>query len=106
MGEPSKLFGKVFAAVLIACHLLAVSMAFSAPLHHLIHHDADDSDHHCAATAILDGAIDVPDHAPLASPSPDYAEMVSFATLSQIFTPSPYFTGAGERAPPSRRIVS
>lgn len=106
MNEHLRLFGKLFAPVLIACHLLAISMALWSPLHHLIHHDADDQDHHCAANAVLDGAMDVSDHSPIESPLPHFSGTVCFGISSQVFRPSPYFAGAGERAPPSRAVTS
>jgi hypothetical protein len=60
--HPSRqLIGKSLAAVLLAMHLLVISMAMAPALHHWLHGDSDGPDHQCAVTAMIDGQLDRPD---------------------------------------------
>lgn len=62
--QPS-LPAKLLAACLAVSYLLAVVMAVCPALHHLAHHHADESTHHCAVTAVIDGQVDSSPVAPV-----------------------------------------
>ncbi len=61
MHPARQLIGRFLATGLLAAHLLVIAMAMSPALHHWLHGDADESDHHCAVTAMIDGQLDRPD---------------------------------------------
>lgn len=49
---------RVFALSLMVAHLVSVALASSPAFHHWFHGDADNSDHVCAVTSLLDGQLD------------------------------------------------
>ena len=94
------LIGRFLAAGLLAAHLLVVAMALSPALHHWLHRDADESDHQCAVTAMIDGQFDRPDAA-----GPDVIQPLFFAKTCVQPEPSQpladfSLASPGERAPP------
>ncbi len=46
------------AALLVGIVLLLDAMAACPALHEMIHHDADEADHHCAVTTLAHGKIE------------------------------------------------
>jgi len=92
--------GKFLAAAILAGHMLAVAMALCPALHEWLHHDANESGHHCAATVIINGQLDRPDVAVV-----QVAKAPLFITADGLLDPSQPLravlrTTPGERAPP------
>jgi len=100
MAEMKRTRTGLLAATLLVLHLLVVSMAMSPTLHHLLHNDADEPDHQCAATLMIDGQIDQPDVACVGAPQPvQHAETCLSIPSSEM---PAGFSGAlsADRAPP------
>ncbi|HEY8902918.1 MAG TPA: hypothetical protein VIM48_04370 [Chthoniobacterales bacterium] len=92
--------GKFLAVAVVAGHLLAVAMALCPALHEWLHHDANESGHHCAATVIINGQLDRPEVAAV-----QVTKAQLFVTESGLLDPSQPLRAAlrttpGERAPP------
>lgn len=100
MHPARQLIGRFLAAGLLAAHLLVITMAASPALHHWLHGDADESDHQCAVTAMIDGQFDRPDVQCLDVARP--AVIAEIREAASPVQPLPTFLGAspGERAPP------
>jgi hypothetical protein len=100
MAEMKRTRMGLLAATLLVMHLLAVSMAMSPTLHHLLHSDADAPDHQCAATLMIDGQVDRPDVACIRVPQPLLQAEVCQAHIS-LRAPSSFLDALpGGRAPP------
>jgi hypothetical protein len=56
--EPPAL-ARLVVAGLLGAQIAILAMAASPSLHHWLHHDAGDSDHHCVVTAIANGQLDL-----------------------------------------------
>jgi hypothetical protein len=63
--NPGKFAQAALASLLIALVLLISVVAASPSLHELIHADAGDANHHCAATEFIKGQVDSVAVAPL-----------------------------------------
>ena len=50
--------GQALILALIMGYVCMLAMASSPSLHHWLHGDSDEPDHHCAVTALLDGQFD------------------------------------------------
>jgi hypothetical protein len=92
--------GRVLAMTLLLGHFLAIAMAWSPSLHDWLHGDNDEAQHHCAATAMIDGQIDrpaVPGALTLLAPVPAGREAIRDlnSELPSAFRASPL-----ERGPP------
>jgi hypothetical protein len=93
--------GKFLAVAVLAGHLLAVAMALCPTLHEWLHHDANESGHHCAAMVIINGQLDRPDVAAI-----QIGKAPLFVTEDALLGPSQPLqlatcTSPGERAPPA-----
>jgi hypothetical protein len=102
MHPARQLIVRFLAVGLLAMHLLVVSMAMAPALHHWLHGDADEPDHQCAVTAMIDGQFDRPE-----APRLDIVRPIFVAEFSDVMEPvqplllaSPH-ASPGERAPPA-----
>ena len=97
-------FLRMIVAVVLAHFLAVLAMATSPSLHDLAHHDADQSDHHCAVTDMLSGGTD--DGAPaqaftVAAILPH--QFLSVAEFDPLWIAALFLTGCVlEHAPPAR----
>lgn len=92
--------GKFLAIAVLAGHMLAVAMALCPALHEWLHHDANESGHHCAVTVIINGQLDRPDVAIV-----QVTKVPLLVTADGLLDPSQPLrvalrTTPGERAPP------
>lgn len=81
-------------------YLLAMAMAFSPDLHHWVHQDSDQPDHHCVVTTLADGQVDSPAHPPVLADHLPIATGPADLSVQQFALP--LFTAgfALEHAPP------
>lgn len=98
--SPPSLFRQLLALGLLVAVFLSVAMAGSPALHHWLHHDSDDSSHHCLATALSDGQLD-------SASAPAVSVVPVLAALSPVLpepahSPAPSLSAAYllEHAPP------
>jgi hypothetical protein len=90
IGNPS------LAALLAGVILLLDAMAACPALHEMIHHDADEHDHHCAVTMLAQGKVDT---ATVDVPIINYSILpVETVSLAEIIV----FSATIENLPPSR----
>lgn len=93
--------GRVLALGLILGHLFVVALAWFPSLHHWVHGDSDEPDHHCAVTAMLDGQLDRCTVPPVAAVPP---VLLCGQVLLPDASPSPLLacgSGLHDRGPPS-----
>lgn len=84
------------AALLAGVILLLDAMAACPALHEMIHHDADEHDHHCAVTMLAQGKVDAATtEVPIINDSILPIETVLLTEIS-------VFSAAIENLPPSR----
>ena len=91
---------RTLAEALILGHLFAAVLAWSPSLHHWLHGDSDEPDHHCAVTALLDGQFDRSTVLAVAAKPPTLSPETDPLLIS---TPEPLVaprSGVRGRAPP------
>ena len=49
---------RLLALSALGAYLLTIAMAFCPAMHHWLHDDSNEADHHCVVTALLDGQFD------------------------------------------------
>jgi hypothetical protein len=101
MHPARQLIGRFLAIGLLAAHLAVVALAMSPALHQWLHCDADESDHQCAVTAMIDGQFDRPEAQSLEIIRPlVIAETRDVLNPAQPW-PESLHASPGERAPPA-----
>ena len=100
MHPARQLIGRFLAIGLIAAHLFVIALTMSPALHHWLHGDAGESDHHCAVTAMIDGQFDRPETQCFDVAQPPVVFVIRDAADPAQPLPEFLHASPGERAPP------
>ena len=61
---------RLLALSALGAYLLTIAMAFCPAMHHWLHDDSNEADHHCVVTALRDGQFDKSILHPVSTPPP------------------------------------